>query len=371
MRAYIKDCLDINGNTKCLLNLVSGNVKEDRMTTANSTFQFHEIDTNVNIGDILILINNKGKTLYYGVISAIKDKQITTTQIYNVFNGIFIYSIVDELKTLSPSTYLEEEIKKVLENYSQGKLYNSTYIDTLIATKLSSFNLNNINSIENLLESDIDDKGEEKWTNKDMVKWLYELYDSYGIVFDFTIPIQQGQSEVKIWKPNYSGLKISDGFECINSIVPTTEQQKENKLVVYWNSKVEGEHEAKEYRNTYVLTSNGIIEAPTSIVGRMNQVNTKIVFSDDPIEDVIKANLNDTLFNHKLEFNVDLTSKLFTFDDLKLDLPLEVYSGKEYYNTLITKKEFSFNDDVISNLKITGGKVRQSLTDKILLGLIR
>ena len=370
MKAYIKDCLDINGNTKCLLNLVSGSVKEDRMTTANSTFQFHEIASNVNIGDILVLINSKGKTLYNGVISAIKGKQITTTQIYNVFNGTFIYSIVDELKSLNPSTYLEEEIKKVIQNYSQGKLYNSTYIDTLIATKLSSINLTSINSIENLLENDLNENNEEKWTSKEMVKWLYELYDSYGIVLDFTIPIQEGQSEVKIWKPNYSGLKITDGFECVNSIVPTTEQQKENKLVVYWNSDGDG-HQAKQYIATYVLTANGIVEEPSSIVGRMNQVNTKIVFSDEPIDDVIKANLNDTLFNHKLEFNVDLTSKLFTFDDLKLDVPIEVYSGNEYYNTLITKKEFSFRDDVISNLKITGGKVRQSLTDKLTLGLLR
>lgn len=370
MRAYIKDCLDINGNTKAFLNLKSGSVREDRMTTANSTFECHAIDSNVNIGDIFILLD-KGKTLYYGVVSAIKDKQITTTQIYNVFNGSFIYSIVDELKTLSPSTYLEDEIKKVLQHYSQGRLYNSTYVDTLIATKLSSINLTSINSLETLLESDIDDKGQEKFTQKDMVKWLYELYDSYGIVFDFTIPIQNGTSEVKIWKPNYSGIKITDGFECISSIVPTTEQQKQNKLVVYWNSEVVGQHQAKEYRNTYVLTSNGIVEAPSSIVGRMNQVNTKIVFSDDDIEDVISANLNETLFNHKIEFNVDLQNKLFNFDDLKLDLPIEVFSGTEYYNTLITKKEFSFSDDIILNLKITGGKIRNSLTDKMLLGLIK
>lgn len=369
-RAYIKDCLDINGNTKTLLNLTSGSVKEDRMTTANSTFECHEISSNVNIGDIFVLINNKGKTLYNGVISAIKGKQITTTQIYNVFSGSFIYSIVDYLKQENPSTYLEDEIKKVLENYSQGNLYNSTYIDTLIATKLSPISITNVNSLTTLLESDTNENGEEKWTNKDMVKWLYELYDSYGIVFDFTIPIQVGTSEVKIWKPNYSGLKITDGFECINSILPTTEQQKINKLVVYWNSEKD-EHLAKEYRTTYVLTSNGIVEEPISIVGRMNQVNTKVVYSDDSIEDVISANLNDMLFNHKIEFNVDLNNKLFTFDDLKLDVPIEVYSKNEYYNTLITKKEFSFNEDVISNLKITGGKVRQSLTDKLNLGLIK
>ena len=35
--------------SKCLLNLISGNVKEDRMTTANSTFQCHNIDININI----------------------------------------------------------------------------------------------------------------------------------------------------------------------------------------------------------------------------------------------------------------------------------------------------------------------------------
>ena len=371
-RAYIKDCLNINGDTKTLLDCTGGEIKQDRMLTANSTINFYEMDTSVSIGDYLFLLNDNGKELYKGVISSIKDKKITTKQYYDVFNGTFIYSIVDYLKQTSPSTYLEEEIGKVLEHFMQGKLYGSSYTDTLIAQKLSPITIQTINEITTLLESDLSDDGKEKWTQKDVVKWLYDLYDKYDIVLDLSVPLQAGSSVAKIWKPNYSGLKITDGFECINSITPTTETQKQNKLVVYWNSEVDGEHQAKEYRGTYILTSNGIIQEPTSIAGRMNQVNTKIVFSDDPIEDVIASNLNDTLFNHKIDFNVNLTSKLFTFDDLKLDVPLEIYNGLEYYNTKITAKEFSFDENgVISDIKITGGKIRNSLTSKIQLGLIR
>lgn len=367
-RAYIKDCLDLNGNTKALLNLESGKIKEDRITTANSTFVAKEISDNVSIGDIFCLINDGGKILYYGIISSIKDRQITTKQIYDIYNGEFIYSIVDDIT----ATTLEEQIKKIIEYYSNGNVYNSTYVDTLISTKLSSIQLEHTNEITTLLESDLDENQKPKYTELDMVKWLYDIYDKYGIVLDFTIPLQVGQSKVKIWKPNYSGLKITDGFEFVNSITPTTETQTTNKIVVYWNSDVEGEHQAKEYRETDVLTSSGIVKEPSSIVGRLNQINTKFIFSDDDIETIIASNLNEELFNHKIDFNVNLNNRLFTFDDLKLDMPIEVFIGKDYYNTLITAKEFSFDKNgTISDIKITGGKIRNTLTNKLTMGLIR
>lgn len=365
-RAYIKDCTDLGSKTKALITLKSGTIKEDRMTTANSSFDAYSIPSDVNIGDLLILLNDDGKTLYLGIITAIKDTTISTSQIATIYNGKFIYSIVDSLKTSSPSTYLEEEISKVIGNFSEGKLYGSSYTDTLIAEKLSPITIQYVGSLTSSLPTDKDENDNENYTEKDMVKWIYELYETYGIVFDFSFPIQDwnNNGKVKIWKPNYSALKISDGFECISSITPTSEMQSTNKLVIYASDKT--------YRDTYVLTTNGIIQSPSSTAGRPNQVNTKIVYSDDEVNDIIGANLSDTLFNHKIEFNVDLSSKLFTFDDLKLDVPLNVFNEDKYYNTIITAKQFSFDENgVISNLKLTCGKVRNSLTNLISLGIVR
>lgn len=363
MKAFIKDCTDINGRTKAFINIVSGTIKEDRLTTANSSFISNDIPRNVNIGDVLVLLDNKAKTLYYGKITSIEDTKIQTSQILSLFSGTFIYSIVDELKTLSPSTYLEEEIKKVLDNFKGGNLYESDYVDTLIETQLDPINITYEGSLEVGLPTDKDKDNNEQFTQKDVVKWMYELYETYGIVFDFTIPQQEGQVECKIWKPNFQApLKITDGFECINSIKPNTTQQSTNKLVIYSKDKV--------YRDTYVLTINGIEKEPSAIVGRPNQINTKIVFSDDDINDIVSANLSETLLNHKIEFNVDLHSKLFTFDDLKLDIPIQVYNGTDFYDTKITGREYEFNSNGITKFKVVCGNVRNSLTQKIGMGIV-
>lgn len=364
MKAFIKDCTDLGGRTKAFIDVISGNVKEDRLTTANSSFECREIPTNISVGDIFILLNDYSKILYYGKITSITDTKINTSQILSIFGGTFIYSIVDELKETSPTTYLETEIAQVLDNYKLGYIYQSAYQDPMIHRQLGDIITDPIDSLEVGLPTDLDKDGNEQFTSKDMVKWLYELYETYGIVIDFTIPIQDdGNVIAKIWKPTYTSLKITDGFECVTNITPKVEQQSTNKLIIYSKDKV--------YRDTYCLTENGIEKEPSLIVGRPNQVNTKIVQSDDEIQDLISANLSERLFNHKLEFVVNLNSKLFTFDDLKLDTPIQVFNGSDYYSTLITGKDFSFNDNVISELKLTCGKVRTSLTDKISLGIIK
>lgn len=365
-RAFIKDCLEINGKSKAFYSIKKGTIKNDRMTKATSNIEAYEISSNTNIGDILILVNDNGNTMYQGIITSIKDKKIQLSQIQDIYNGTFIYSIVDSLKSSSPSTYLEEEISKVLGNYAGGNLYGCSYVDTLISQKLSPITIQYTGSLTTMLPTDKDDDNNEKYTQKKMVEWIYELYDSYGIVFDFTLPTQQWNNDgiVKIWKPNYSTLKITDGFECISNINPTTETQSVNKLVVYAQDKT--------YIDTYILTASGIVQHPSSIVGRQNQVNTKIVFSNDTITDIVASELPNVLYNHKIDFSVDLSSKLFTFSDLKLDVPLLVYNEANYYNTIITGKEFSFDENgTISNLKITCGKVRNSLTSKLNLGIAK
>lgn len=330
MKAYIKDCTDINGNTKALLNIPSGKVKLDRLVSATSTFTCTNIPDNVSVGDIFILLDDNAARLYYGKIKSFTKNNITTNQIMSIFDGTFIYSIVDELKISSPQTYLENEIAGVLNNYKDGEIYQSTYVDPLINQELSPITVVPVGSLEIGLPTDKDKDGNEQYTNKNMLSWLYELYETYGIALDFTIPLHNEGVEVKVWKPNYSSIKLADGFECVLNIQPTNEQQTTNKLIIYSKEHV--------YRDTVVLTSSGIVHEPLSIVGRPNQVNTKIVESDDDIDNVIAANLSDELFNHKIQLDIDLESKLFNFDTFKLDLPIQVFNGKNTFTQLSQEK---------------------------------
>lgn len=357
MLAFIKDGNELNGRTKALVRLMGGTINEDRLTKATSSFNVLETPNNLNNGDTMIVYNDKGKQLYKGIVSSYDLVSMKTNQYQAVYSGNTIY------QTNNTIDNLEGEIAWVYGQFASGYIKNSTYQDTLMKKRLEPIKITTgSTTIGNLLTK-------QDNTVIDMEQFIYDCYKDYDIVFDFGIPKNQWQvgdddGFVKIWKPSYSSLKITDGFSCISSIKSTNETQNDNKLVIYSND--------GEYRKTYYSTINGILEEPISDVGRSNIIKTKIVFSNDELSDIVNANLKDTMYEHKIQFAFDTNSKLFTFDDFKLDLPIQVYDNKDYYNTIITGRSFSFDEnDVISNVIYTCGKVRTSLTSKMLLGIVK
>ena len=348
-RCYIKDQLHLTDAPKSFLRVESFDTKTDLMTNANSTINVVDVSTNINNGDILVLYDPRGTTIYQGVIKSIQDKQITCSQMQSFYKGNWVYNH-------HSSSTLEEEIAYLLTQYSQGKMYGSTWTDTLVAQRLGGITVQYVGSTSANLPTDKD------YSVADMEKFIYSLYEDYGIIFDFEINFS-GTNYVTIKVPDFDTIKVGNNMYAISNMSPITEIEETNRLIIYASDKT--------YRTTYVATANSIVETPSTNANRFNVTNTKIVFSDDNASDLVSANLPATMYNHKLTFNLMVKNFIYEFGDFHLGGTLDVWHGEDYYNTVLTGYQIKKNvNQNITEVGFTCGKVRTALTKKLTLGVV-
>lgn len=352
-RCYVKDQLHLTDAPKAFMVIDTFDIKRDVVTNAVTTLTVFEVAKNINEGDVLVVYDPFGTTLYQGVITSIEDTTIRCSQMASIYKGVWIYNV-------HPVTYLEDEIAWLLGQYALGKIYQSAWDDPLVAQRLSGINIQSIGSTVAHLPTDTDDDGNEKLTQKDMEKWIYELYTTYGIIFDFEINFS-GTNYVTIKVPNYTKIAIGNNMFAIQNMAPITEVEETNRLIIFSKDKI--------YRTTYVATNSAIVEQPSSLANRFNITNTKIVYSDDAYADLVAANLPSQMYNHKLTFDLVINNFIYQFGDFNLGGGLDIYYGDDYYDSVLTgyeiRKERNQN---ITSVRFTCGKVRTKLTQRLSLG---
>ena len=354
-RCYVKDQLDLESAPKSFMVVDTFTVKPDLMTNSTSTINVQEMSSNVNIGDVIVLYDPMGTPLYNGVIKSIDDLKITCSQMQSFYKGTWIYNVY-------PSVTLEEEVAYLLGQYAQGKIYGSTYTDDLVAQRLGGITIDYEGSTSANLPTDLDENGNEQYTTKDMEQFIYELYENYGIVFRFEINIS-GTNYVHIEVPDYESIKVGNNMFAIQDMLPMTTVEETNRLIVFAQDKT--------YRKTYVATKNGIVEEPTTTANRFDVTNTKIVFSDDDLADLVSANLPDVMYNHKIEFSLIIKNFIYEFGDFNLGGSLDIYYGDEYYSSVLTGYEITkASNQNITRVHFVCGKVRTKLTQRLTLGNI-
>lgn len=355
-RAFVKDQLNLEDPPKAFLRVDTFDVRTDLMTNATSSISAYEMPTNINEGDVIVLYDPKGQFLYNGVISSIKEKTIKASQMQSFYNGEWIY-------TTSAQDYLEHEIAVLLQDYADGKLKDSTYVDPLVAQRLGGITIDYTGSSTVGLPSTLKEKSDSiKFETINMEKWIYSLYETYGIVFDFEINFS-GTNYVHIKVPSYQKIKVGNNMFAIQNMSPITEIEETNKLVIYAND--------NSYRSTYIATTNSIVEEPSTTANRFNITNTKIVFSDDPVEDLVASNLPSTMFNHKLEYDLIIKNFIYQFGDFNLGGELDIYFGSEYYDSVLTGYRITKGSNQnITSAHFVCGKVRTELTKLLTLGKV-
>lgn len=348
-RGYVKDRLNLTDKPKAYLMALNCDIKQDLITSATSSFSFREVPLNVSNGDILLIYDEKGQKKYQGIIKAINETNIETYQIVHLLSGNWYYDIEN-------SEVLENSFKTSLENYCKGIIKNSSYIDPIVEETLGSLEI----SISTQTSGNFETQDDNYVV--DMEQFIYDLYSNYQIMVDIDIKYE-GTPTITIGKSTITELKLGDNTQSIVDINPTLSVEETNRLIIY--------SKENEYRTTYVVNSDGTrVEQPNDATNRFGIVNTKFVFSDDEIEDLLNANLPSELYNHKLTFVYRMTSKLFKFDDFKLGMPLKIWKSSEYFNTILTGIEFSKTQNVdITEVTYTCGMVRTSLTKKLLMQL--
>lgn len=346
-RCFVKDQLYMRDIPKAFMTVLSFTVRNDLVSKSNSEFNVLKLASNVNNGDVIVVYDPKGTTIYQGVINSIEGLTIRTSQMQSFYKGAWIYNTRNQ-------TYLESEIKNLLQDYSQGEIYGSTYIDPLVAQRLGGIAIQSVNATQLKLPT--------KEETIDMEDFIYSLYEIYGIVFEFQINFS-GENYLTIKKPTYQGIKISDNNNAISNISTITEIEEANRVIIFNNENV--------YRTTYIVkTDNTVVEEPASIVNRFNITNTEIVNSDDEIDTIIANSLPTTMYNHKISFNLRLKNFIYDFNDFVLSMPIYVWLGENYYDSVLTGWEFSKeNNEKVYSVDMICGKVRTSLTKKLLRGV--
>ena len=352
-RCYVKEQLHLTDAPKAFMVVDTFDIKRDLVTSAVTTLTVFEVASNINEGDVLVIYDPFGTTLYQGVITSVEDRTIRCSQMASFYKGLWIYNV-------HPSTYLEQEIAWLLGQYAQGRIYGSSWADPLVAQRLGGITIQYTGSTSAKLPTDLDKDGNEQYTQKDMEKWIYELYSTYGIIFDFEINFS-GANYVRIKIPNYTKLAIGDNMFAIQNVNPITEVEETNRLIIF--------SKEKAYRSTYVATNNSIVAQPSSLANRFNVTNTKVVFSDDAESDLVAANLPSQMYNHKLTFDLVIDNFLYTFGDFNLGGGLDIYNGDDYYDSILTGYEIQKSQNQnITSVQFVCGNVRTKLTQKLSLG---
>lgn len=250
---------------------------------------------------------------------------------------------------------LEDSFAEALKIFASGQMRDSTYTDPLVKQRLGDISIKVGTRTKGSFVTQSDDY------TCDMEDMIYSLYDKYQIMLDFDIPYS-GPCSVTITKSTISSIKIGNNTNSIVDISPVTEVEETNRLIIY--------NEDGSYRTTYTVKSDGTREQePISTANRFGVVNTSIVFSDDEDDALIEDNLPETMYNHKLTFNLRLlsNSNLYTYDDLILGMPLEVWKDTEYFSTVLTGRSLSKEENAnVSIVAYTCGTVRTTLTEKLL-----
>lgn len=354
-RCYIKDQLDLEAPPKAFMVVDTFGINVDLLTNATSTIQVMKMMSDVDEGDILVLYDPMGTTLYTGVINSIEDRTINCSQMQSFYKGTWIYNV-------KPQDYLEHEIALLLQDYADGKLYRSSYVDPLVAQRLGGITIDYVGTTSVNLPTDLDDEGNEQMTTKDMEEFIYELYEKYSIEFEFEINVS-GRNYVHIRVPSFETIKVGNNMYAIKNMSPITEIEETNKLVIYAQDKT--------YRTTYIATKNEIVEAPALTTNRFNITNTEVVFSDDPVEDLIASNLPSQMFNHKVTFTLIIRNFLYEFGDFNLGGELDIYYDDDYFNSVLTgygmTKQSNQN---ITEVNFVCGKVRTALTKMLTMGKV-
>ena len=110
-RCYVKDQMKMWEAPKSFMRVDSFHIRVDLLTNATSDITVIETPSNINIGDVLVLYDPTGQTLYTGVIDSIDDKKINCSQIQSFFKGTWIYT--QGSATSRASGYLEYELDSV------------------------------------------------------------------------------------------------------------------------------------------------------------------------------------------------------------------------------------------------------------------
>lgn len=339
-RAFVKSRTDLSGApfSDTRLKILSFSIKRDLLASVSSSIEVYSMPTAIDIGDVIGVYDSTGHIIYNGVVSSISDNKIQCNQMVDIFADTWIYRT-------GTGDSLEEKLKEIITTdycNNEDVIISSTFNPFVISTTTST---------------DGDYPTESEHTTKTFSSWIYDIYEDYDIIVDMNVYFNDGISPtLSIGKNTDDKIVLANNSISILSITPTKEIADTNKLIIYSKDGA--------YRETWYASPSGITD-DSSKLDRLKVVKTKIVYSDDEIETLKSSNLPSEFYNHKITTSLSLESKLYNFWDFSLGGKFKIVNSGSYYDSVLTGYSLSFDGASMSEVKMTFGKVRLNLEDKL------
>lgn len=341
-RGFIKDNQNLAGQSLGSpdLRILSMTINRDILSKATSDFEVVSVPDAAAEGNVFGVYDDYGKTVYIGVITSISGNVIQTDQIISLFDDNWLWS--------NPAAVtIEQTVAEIIQNDW------ATNIDSMLQNIFSQFN---ITAGTNVVQLSLPTQEENFVTN--FMEFIFQLYEAYGVLLDIDIAYNDTTPTITVFKPSYQKIQLGNNTNAVRNFNITTETFETNKLVLY-------SKDGATYRGSWYGTTSGI--TTNSAAGnRLPKINTKYVFSDDPEDDIIGDNLQDKMYNHKINVELVLANKLYNFDDFKLGQEFDIFYNDTYYNSILTGYKITVDSEGKADIvTLVFGKVRYSLENKL------
>lgn len=426
-KAYIKNCLDLNGLPEAYVTVQSGSPSGDILTRASSSFEvLGKTPDEVKLGDIFCLYDTNGTVIYQGVISGLEyDKEsdstsVDTDSIYSYFNMNWFYRTFQE-DTLEHEVadifndFIAHKIGSLVEslpeanetNWYKNQLYykletrdsKSVYVDYRISKEIEREQISGSSEYQDKVTYKMIDLGLSGCNNTEGAtpeeferdKMFEKKFNIFTVTYDGSqevhLPVLESDGDmrnmedfiyslyadygviVEINIPYNSGCSIN--IKTANYDGTKIARNSANILSIVPSMETAETNKLMifsstgGFRGTYYATETGITD-DSEAASRLKVINTEFVNSDDAIDDIKKEYLKDQMYDHQIVFELILKNNLYDFFSWNLGMPLEVYYDGAVYQSIYTGFEYSFDmDERPSTVTITCGKVRNKLTDLI------
>ena len=341
-RVYFKGRFALSEKAYASSRALSFNVREDLLTSQNSSILLEAAPNAAVNGDVIILVDAYGSILYTGVIKSIESNQIDANDILTLFDDEDFYSA---------GSYSDKNCntrtRYILEHYK-----NSNSDDPKITALINQFDISESDSYPRKWGYDYTEVH-----TLNVYEQLLKMHDDYSVKISVSIPINEGTPSIYTAPVEAVEHKLIDNTVVLPAMTPVVEIQETNKLIIY-------NQDGTAKRGVYYLTEDGITEDGSSLT-RLNVVNTKIVNSDDEISTIVSGNLEKEMYNHKITVELILDNKLYDYYSFVTGGKFKISINRKYYDTVWTGYELNLDENsVLEKATMTFGKVRTKASER-------
>lgn len=383
----IQSASDPNGRESNIFALVDNfSIVEDSLSKSTSTITCRSVPSSFQEKMPVFLFDPKGKLLWGGMIKAIEDNVLTCREALGIFDGDFIFTPTTSVDGMNLTQY---SLPYALTQYtnSYGTLNTSgspstSYINYAGIRMMNAYGGSILYEETVSYDKDLNVfyglPSTDETNVENMEDYYIDIANSFGFAFKTTLEKRANSSypqkgekwimRIVVENPLvYGTIVIGDNMEEVRNVEVIKEAQETTVLQVYNSS-------GTSLRGIYGMKTDGSIaeiNPLTSSYFAYNECKMKVLMSDDNIKTLIAENLTNTMYNHKITFDLDLSHHFVDLDDLIMGRRVDFYVGNQLYKSIVTGKEYSLNNGAITSARVTLGNVRTKLTSKLNMGKIK